>query len=335
MTYKPTTLQKVLTYFDWNERLGVTELSRRSGLGRAILHRYVKVLVEQWDLLRISNGAHTKYQLTIPVTKVSIPKGEIYDNFKDKHLLDEIFLKFTPRGSELTWYDGLAQRCTKRNMDVGKKAEAYITIHDHIQWLRNTCGLLDATQAFDQHVSQLHLDMVLYADQYKRMDFGRWKLAELTFFAKQSQSRKLLRRSIDIYIDSLICYIHTHQIDALAFVPWSITREQQLLKMLDAALYQIDLPRIRIKKYYQWETKVPQKSLKKREDRIENARETIYVRDEKTDQYETVLLIDDFVGSGSTLNETAKKLKKEGVQTVIWFAIVGNLDLSYDVINEV
>lgn len=51
--------------------------------------------------------------------------------------------------------------------------------------------------------------------------------------------------------------------------------------------------------------------------------------------YHKVLLIDDFVGSGSTLNETAGKLKVEGIQEVIGFAIVGNMDLSYEVINEV
>ena len=52
-------------------------------------------------------------------------------------------------------------------------------------------------------------------------------------------------------------------------------------------------------------------------------------------KYETVLLIDDFVGSGSTLNETAKKLKDGGVKTVIGCAFVGNTNLSYEVIREI
>jgi predicted amidophosphoribosyltransferase len=46
-------------------------------------------------------------------------------------------------------------------------------------------------------------------------------------------------------------------------------------------------------------------------------------------------LIDDFVWSGSTLNETAKKLKEEWVLIVDWFAFVWNLNLKYEVINEV
>jgi hypothetical protein len=48
-----------------------------------------------------------------------------------------------------------------------------------------------------------------------------------------------------------------------------------------------------------------------------------------------VLLIDDFVWSWATLNETAKKLKYEWIKEVYWFAFVGNLDLSYEVINEI
>ena len=59
-----------------------------------------------------------------------------------------------------------------------------------------------------------------------------------------------------------------------------------------------------------------------------------YIYDQYVGTYKHVLLIDDFVWSGSTLNETAKKLKKAGVTKVSWFAIVGNLDLSYEVINE-
>jgi predicted amidophosphoribosyltransferase len=59
------------------------------------------------------------------------------------------------------------------------------------------------------------------------------------------------------------------------------------------------------------------------------------VDDKNIKNYKKVLLIDDFVGSGATLNETAKKLKDEGVEEVMGFAFVGNTNLSYDVINEI
>jgi adenine/guanine phosphoribosyltransferase-like PRPP-binding protein len=108
-----------------------------------------------------------------------------------------------------------------------------------------------------------------------------------------------------------------------------------LLKILKARLSVTSLPFVYISKYFPNQIPVPQKSLKTREQRIRNATETIIVDDSKAKNYRRVLLIDDFVGSGATLNITAKKLKDVGVQEVIGCAFVGNADLKYDVINEV
>ena len=88
-------------------------------------------------------------------------------------------------------------------------------------------------------------------------------------------------------------------------------------------------------KYYENDIHIPQKSLKTRKERIENARNTIFIHDTHISEYRKVLLIDDFVGSGATINETAKKLKADGVREVIGMALVGNLNLSYDIINEI
>jgi adenine/guanine phosphoribosyltransferase-like PRPP-binding protein len=59
------------------------------------------------------------------------------------------------------------------------------------------------------------------------------------------------------------------------------------------------------------------------------------VDDKNVKKYKKVLIIDDFVGSGSTLNETWIKLKNEWIKEIIWFAFVGNLNLEYDVIMEI
>lgn len=117
--------------------------------------------------------------------------------------------------------------------------------------------------------------------------------------------------------------------------PWSIERKNQLLTYLREGIVVSGLPFIHIVKYYENGIPIPQKSLKTREERIQNARNTIYVHDKKISNYKKVLLIDDFVGSGATMNETAKKLKDEGVNTVVGFALVGNLNLTYDIINEI
>ncbi len=79
---------------------------------------------------------------------------------------------------------------------------------------------------------------------------------------------------------------------------------------------------------------IPQKTLSKLEDRIENAKNTIVVDEEK--RYRNILLIDDAVGSGATLNETARKIKDKRLVTgkIIGLAITGSFK-GFDVISEV
>jgi len=48
-------------------------------------------------------------------------------------------------------------------------------------------------------------------------------------------------------------------------------------------------------KYYPNGIAIPQKSLKTREQRIQNAKNTIFINDKKIHKYKKVFLIDDFV----------------------------------------
>ncbi len=167
------------------------------------------------------------------------------------------------------------------------------------------------------------------------MEFGRGKLAEVAFYAKQSQNKKLINETLEIIFPRLLCLIGKEKFDAIAMTPWSIERKNQLLEYIKEALIPYKIPFVKIIKYYENGITIPQKSLKSREERIQNAQNTIYVHDSNITKYKKILLIDDFVGSGATMNETAKKLKVDGAKEVIGFALVGNLNLSYDVINEI
>ena len=106
---------------------------------------------------------------------------------------------------------------------------------------------------------------------------------------------------------------------------------QELKKELES----LGLPFIKLIKYSSSWINIPQKSLKSRAQRIVNAQNTIFVDDAKIQNYKKILLIDDFVGSWATLNETAGKLVVQSRAVVDGFAIVWNIDLSYEVINEI
>ena len=122
-----------------------------------------------------------------------------------------------------------------------------------------------------------------------------------------------------------------YTINAVGFIPPTVRRELQLMKELERQL-NLSVPSVNLVKVKTPIT-VPQKTLAKIEDRIENARNTIVVDD--THSYDTLLLIDDALGSGSTLNETAQKIKKQGLaKTVIGLAITGSFS-GFEVISEV
>jgi predicted amidophosphoribosyltransferase len=74
--------------------------------------------------------------------------------------------------------------------------------------------------------------------------------------------------------------------------------------------------------------------LNKLDDRIENARNTLIVED--NEQCENILLIDDAVGSGATLNETAAQIKSKKIcrGKIIALAITGSFK-GFDVISEI
>jgi hypoxanthine phosphoribosyltransferase len=103
----------------------------------------------------------------------------------------------------------------------------------------------------------------------------------------------------------------------------------------------INLPKITIKKVSS-EFLIPQKSLSKQSARIQNANNTFVV--ENASPCSNILLIDDFVGSGSTLNYIAKKIKSKILNKqvkITCFAISGtpngiinNENEKFEVVNE-
>ncbi len=132
--------------------------------------------------------------------------------------------------------------------------------------------------------------------------------------------------------DAVKKLIKSENIQAVGFIPPTVDRRVQLQKELEK-IYAFSLPKIKIFKATN-QIAVPQKSLNKLSDRIINAQNTIFV--EGGQAYKTVLLIDDAVGSGATLNETARKIKeKSGVKVkVIGLSLTGSFK-GFDVISEV
>lgn len=339
MNYSFKSLKQVTDIFIWDEKIWATEISNRLWKSRTIIHKYLKELVNRWELKKIWTWPKVVYQKTSLDIENKDDLIKLYQDliisFQDRKVLDEAFLKFSADWEIMKWFEGFKDWCNERNINTKEKINLFLNTYNHILSLQDSCWLINAKNAFWKDFEEVYLDDIFYSDQYNRMEFWRWKLAELTFYWKSTQNKQLINESIDEIILKLECKIKTEKYDAIAITPWSIDRKNQLLNILKNKLKIFNLPFINLIKYYSSWITIPQKSLKTREQRIKNARNTIFVYDKNIWNYKKVFLIDDFVGSWSTLNETAKKLKDEWIITVDWFAFVWNLNLKYDIINEV
>jgi len=126
--------------------------------------------------------------------------------------------------------------------------------------------------------------------------------------------------------------IKLFKIDAVVFVPPTVKREVQLMKELEKHL-NLEIDIIKVVKI-KTPIIIPQKTLNKLEERIENAKKTFVVEGAKN--YKNILIIDDAVGSGATLNEIAFQIKEKNVikGKIIGLAITGSLK-GFDVVSEV
>ena len=196
-----------------------------------------------------------------------------------------------------------------------------------------TDGFVNGTEKLAQTkgYNGIFVNSLFYLDFYAIERFGKTKLGTILHFAKQGQNIFLMRILLNEIKSKLSAFLELHQIEAIGFVPPTIKRETQLMQFLQDGL-DIDLPLIHIRKISGL-IAVPQKSLQKIEERINNADLTFTVPD--SIQHNKILLIDDAVGSGATINQIAKKIKnKNAAVSIIGLAIVGSFK-GFDVITDV
>lgn len=193
-------------------------------------------------------------------------------------------------------------------------------------------GVIDATERLQNIFGAVALDKAFYLDFYSLPKFGKTKLGQLVLYGKQAQSKKIIHDLSTTIKDQILKICKSEKIDSVAWVPHSLPRKVQFLKEIEQNL-KLPYPQIHIVKVFSGQVAVAQKTLSKLEDRIKNASETMMVK-EMSLKYKKVILIDDAVGSGATLNEAAKKLKEKGVQKVYGLAIVGSYK-GFEVIKEV
>ncbi len=324
---KMKTSQKIINYIRDHKLATGQELTEYTGITSRGVRKQLLTLLKQEVLSKKGHPPVVYYQIKSPVQK-TIPSN-ISKNALE--FIDNHYLFITPTGEKLQGFVGFEAWCNKLRLPIEKTAGEYISmLKKFLQYKKQ--GFINGLPKLKNTYDQVFLDNLYYLDFYSIDRFGKTKLGQLLLYAKQGQELVLMNELIDALAPAIEELIQKQNITTVGFIPPTVKRQLQFMSVLKKRL-QLKVRFIKIKKIKS-EVAVPQKSLGKLADRIENAKHSIVVKDES--KHTNILLIDDAVGSGATLNETARQIREKGICSgkIIGLAIVGSFK-GFDVISEV
>jgi hypoxanthine-guanine phosphoribosyltransferase/DNA-binding Lrp family transcriptional regulator len=323
---KTNTSQKIIEYIREKGQVSPNELTKYLNITSRAVFKQLKKLLDRGDLSKVGQPPKVYY-----VIKDSSPNSAAsWDKLSSK-TIDDNFITVTSSGEFLEGVEAFVHWCSVRNFSPEKKAKEYEKIFNKYESIRKM-NLISGVQKLKTTFSEVYLDELYYLDFYSIEVFGKTKLGQKLLYAKQSQNKELIGSLVEDIRPQIKTLIDRKSIDGVLFVPPTVKREIQFMRELEK--------RLRLKERSLNVTKIrtpimiPQKTLSKLEERIENARNTFVIDDNL--EYNNVLIIDDAVGSGATMNELAKMLQKKGIVKgkIIGLAITGSLK-GFDVISEI
>lgn len=329
--------QKILDYIESNPGVNVKRIIDYTGLSKQAIAKHLRELLQDSRIYKAGSPPFVAYF----VTDYAQEKIQAANEDKVKSpIIEQNFFVILADGRELRGLPAFVDWCKKRNFDPASKAKEYESIWKNYQSFKDSNGLIDATaKGRATFGDEFALDKLYYGEFSALEIFGKTEIYSLLLYAKQSQDKKLIKRLIDEVKDKIYTLIIREKFDAVGFIPPTIKRNIQLMKEMERIL-NLPLPTINIVKIRN-QIVVAQKNLSKPEDRIQNAQSTFVINDDR--QFKNILLIDDFVGSASTLNFVAQKIRRKNslVERIVGFAVAGtpngvvnNQIKKFEVINE-
>lgn len=328
------TKDKIIEYITYHDHARVQDLKRVLQISNVAIHKQLKRLIEDKILVRVGRPPLVFYKFPAE-GKLENQQTQRLPEYT-KRIIQENFLSITPDGNLLYGLEGFNYwvNTYQKNKSFIALAQEYLHTIEEQKKLFSKEGWLDATIKVKNSFKEVFIDCLLYQDIYSYKIFGRTKLAKMTMYAKQVGAQKLITKIATMAKPLLIKIIKKYSINAVAYIPPTVPRPLQFMDEFSVQL-NLPLPEIKLTKVIPGDIPIPQKTLASTEERIINARDSIYLRDSRESIYKNVLLVDDVVGSGASFNETARKLKKAkvGEGGIVAFALVGNVK-GYDIIRE-
>ncbi len=216
--------------------------------------------------------------------------------------------------------------------------QRYMEMIQHTESSRDPgLNLFDATERYRSIHSNPSLTKVFYHDFYSLPQFGKTLLGYIVQKAKIGEESSLpyIRELASIMTPVIHQLIEVFKCDAAAWVPHTLKRMHPLQDILCRTI-DLTIPKIPIVKIIVKDV-VPQKTLSDLHRRLENADMTNHVAESKNKilSYKNIIIIDDAIGSGATIEAIGAKIKRINPKIkMIAIAPVGSFK-GFDIIKDI
>ncbi len=306
----------------------VHDLADALGVSRQYVHRVLAELED--DNLILKNGTPPRVVYVLAGTQPL--ENNTMISFEQETFLKQHFLLIDALGNFLEGLSAMKYWCSKQQLPLNKTIEEYVLTRTKYLNFYNEHHLIDGLEKLQntKGIGNIGVDALFYLDFYAIERFGKTRLGTLMHYAKQGQNKSLMKLIVAEIHQRVQNFIDANQVDAVLFVPPTISRKVQIMDVIEKLLH-LDLPKVQVQKI-KGNIVVPQKALSKIFERVENAKSTFYAPKQKS--YKHVLIIDDAIGSGATINEIALKLKANNFAgRITGLAITGSYK-DFEVISE-
>jgi predicted amidophosphoribosyltransferase/DNA-binding transcriptional ArsR family regulator len=325
------TKKYIVNYITKNPNSKVVDIIRYTLLSKQAIQKHLKELIELGLITKVGSPPMVFYRIVENKKKVTT----IYNNvdFDDFKYIDASgFMHYS--------YPGFVVWCEERGYDPELYKEKWISIK-HKYEAYKTDGLIDATTKFKNVFGiECSINEAYFSEFSSREIFGKTDLYDKLLLSKQTQNKLIFNQVFGIIKPRLLKLIKKLKIDYVVFVPPTVKRAVQLMTELEKYLT-LEIPKISVVKIKN-DISVPQKTLSKPIERKNNAINTFLIPNNQFFKG-NILIIDDFIGSGSSINYIGQKVKNynnTSVSKIFGYAICGSangiIDNSkkFEVINE-
>ena len=290
------------------------------------LYKHLSVLLDNQFIKKIGTTPRVFYVIN---DIQEVDQGIVSES---DYFIEQNYIYVSPSGEIVRGLNGPMVRCQGNNFDFSKEKDIFSKKYKEMSKFKKN-SLISAKKIILSGGKDLQLDEVFFSDFYSFDHFGKTKLGQLVYLGKTSQNKQLIAEIAKLVKPGIEHIILKYQIGFVCFVPPTVDRKVQFLDVLRSNL-NLKIPELVAMKVM-GSTRIAQKTLRRLEDRIINAKQTIAVNPRQLID-SNVLIIDDAAGSGATLNEIAKKVKNISSKKikVIGYSVVGSFK-GFDVISEV